>query len=138
MTGSDKKPAPSSAVRMAATTPSIIDEGATMSAPARAAHTAAAACRGREASLSTSPPRRTPQWPCEVYSHRQMSAMTSSCPRPAAHSSLMRRTARGTGPPSSHAPLPSSSLRAGTPKSISPAIPARRASFTTPSRRSTV
>ena len=71
-------PAPSSADRIAATRPSIMSLGATMSAPARRA----TAPRARAARASRRcPPRRsrsTPQWPWSVYSHMQTSVITTS------------------------------------------------------------
>ena len=63
---------------MAATRPSIMSEGATMSAPARARETAISARSGRLWSLSTSPLEMTPQWPWSVYSQRQTSATSCS------------------------------------------------------------
>ena len=72
---------------MAPTCPSIIADGATMSAPASAWLTAVRARSSRDSSFRTSPSRTTPQWPCEVYSHRQVSAMTTI-------SGAARRTAR--------------------------------------------
>ena len=55
-----------------------MSEGATTSAPARAWDSAAFASSGSVASLSTSSPRSTPQWPCDVYSSRQTSVMTAT------------------------------------------------------------
>ena len=95
-------------------------------APARCAGTARAS-----ASLSTSPSGpRTPQWPWSVYSSRQRSAMrTSSSPT----ASRTARSATCTTPSGSQAPLPCASLRAGTPKRISPGTPSetRRLASTT-------
>ena len=48
-----------------------------MSAPARACVSASLASRSRVASLSTSSPTSTPQWPWSVYSHRQTSVITT-------------------------------------------------------------
>ena len=74
-------PAASSPWRMAWTMPSIMPEGAIMSAPARAWLTACWASSGRVASLSTSsrPPESVsgPQWPWSVYSQKQRSVITS-------------------------------------------------------------
>ena len=75
--------ASSSAARMAATRPSIMSLGATMSAPAWASETAVRASRARVESLSMSivvavAVTTMPQWPCEVYSQRQTSAMRTS------------------------------------------------------------
>ena len=68
---------------MASTRPSIMSDGATMSAPAEASEAAALAIRATLESFSTSkwPPSSfwamRPQWPCEVYSQRQTSAMVT-------------------------------------------------------------
>ena len=62
---------------MAATRPSIMSEGATISAPARACETAAAASHSSVVSLSTSPLTILPQCPWLVYSQLQTSVMTS-------------------------------------------------------------
>ena len=66
----------SSARRIAATCPSIIADGATMSAPALAWQTAIWPSSSRVASLSTCWPSSTPQWPWVVNSQRQTSVMT--------------------------------------------------------------
>ena len=92
---------------MAATWPSIIALGATTSAPASASEAAARASSGRVASLSTDEPRRTPQWPWEVYSHRHTSAMIASSSPAARRSSPM---AVCTMPSSIQAPEPSAVL----------------------------
>src|SRR6266568_2795408 len=119
--GTSWKPLSSSALRSAATRPSIMSEGATMSAPARACATASLASSARVRSLSTtsSPPGaptragfRTPQCPWSVYSHMQTSVMTT---RPGT-SFFSARTARGMMPSSSHAPEPCASFFSGTPK----------------------
>ena len=78
MIGVCAKPFSSSAWRIAATWPSIIADGATMSAPACACESAVRARSGSVASLSTSPSLTTPQWPWLVYSQRQTSVMTRS------------------------------------------------------------
>ena len=52
--------------------------GQTTSAPASTCETAVRASSSSEASLSISSPRRTPQWPCAVYSQRQTSVSRSS------------------------------------------------------------
>ncbi len=57
------KPSSSSAARMAATRPSIMSDGATMSAPASAWLTAILASSSRVRSLTISPSCTTPQWP---------------------------------------------------------------------------
>ena len=71
----------SSALRMACTRPSIMSDGATMSAPASAWLMAVLASSDRVGSLCTSPevsPWRTrPQWPWSVYSHRHTSVHTT-------------------------------------------------------------
>ena len=79
MMGVSAKPAASSPSRSAATWPSIMADGATMSAPAAACETAMRASSGSVASLSTVPSSSsTPQWPWSVYSHRQTSVTTAS------------------------------------------------------------
>ena len=98
MMGTCEKPASSNAERSAPTRPSIMSDGATMSAPARAWLTASAARSPSVSSLST-PPRSssTPQWPWLVYSHKHTSVITwksGAC-------SLMARTACCTTPRSS-------------------------------------
>ena len=104
--GTSSKPASSSPLRMAATRPSIMSEGATMSAPARAWATASLARMGSVRSLSTvrscpGPPAfgglRMPQWPWSVYSQRQTSVATTS----PGSAFLSARTARATSPSSS-------------------------------------
>ena len=87
------KPASSSASRMTPTRPSIMSDGATMSAPACACETAVRASSPTVASLTISSPSRMPQCPWEVYSQRQTSVTTS---RPGA-ARLMARTAACTG-----------------------------------------
>ena len=61
---------------MAATRPSIMSEGATMSAPASTWERAVLASTSRVLSLSTLWPQRMPQWPWSVYSHMHTSVMT--------------------------------------------------------------
>src|SRR3954452_13149286 len=93
--------------------------GATMSAPASAWLTAVRASSSRLRSLSTSPSTTTPQWPCDVYSQRQTSVRRTS-------SGKNRRSSRSpfwTIPPSSHAPVASSSFSHGIPKSITALTP---------------
>ena len=63
MMGTFENPVRSSAFRIAPTRPSIMSEGATMSAPAFACDTALLARISSVASLSTSVPFRIPQWP---------------------------------------------------------------------------
>ena len=57
------RPSASSVARIAPTRPSIMSEGATTSAPARACESATSAIRATEASLSIVSPSNTPQWP---------------------------------------------------------------------------
>ena len=80
-------------VRIAATRPSIMSDGATMSAPATACDSAACASCMTVTSLTISSPSTMPQWPCDVYSHRQTSVMT----RRSRTSRLSARTAVCTG-----------------------------------------
>src|SRR6476661_8194392 len=109
--------------------------GATMSAPASAYATAARARSGSVASLATAyRSSRTPQWPCEVYSQRQTSAMTVT----AESRRLISEIARGTGPAGSQAPLPCSSLSSGMPNSSTDGTPSSPRSPTSASSRSTV
>ena len=61
---------------MAATRPSIMSEGATMSAPASTWDRAVLASTSRVLSLSTLWPQRMPQWPWSVYSHMHTSVIT--------------------------------------------------------------
>ena len=88
------RPSSSSALRMAATRPSIMSLGATMSAPHSACVTAILASSSRVTSLSTSPSWTTPQWPWSVYSQRHTSVMTTR----SGNSSLMARMAICTMP----------------------------------------
>ncbi len=75
------KPASSRPRRIAWTMPSIIPDGAIISAPARAWLTACCDRSGSVASLSTSirPPDSAsgPQWPWSVYSQKHRSVITS-------------------------------------------------------------
>ena len=107
--------------------------GATASAPASACETAVRASSSSVWSLSTTPSgRSTPQWPCEVYSHRQRSVKTSR----SGWAALIARVASWITPSSSHAPEPSSSLLAGSPNSSTAGMPsacAIPASSTAPS-----
>ena len=88
--------------------------GQTTSAPASAWLTAVRASSSSVASLSTSPSAITPQWPWDVYSHRQTSVSSSS----SGNRGLSARSACCTMPSSSHAPEPSSSFSSGTPNRI--------------------
>ena len=63
--------------RIAATRPSIMSDGAMMSAPARACERASSASNAIVESFSTSPFLITPQCPWLVYSHKQTSVSTS-------------------------------------------------------------
>ena len=88
------KPSSSSALRMAATRPSIMSLGATMSAPLSACVTAILASSSSVTSLTISPSCTTPQWPWSMYSQRQTSVITTR----SGNSSLMARTAICTTP----------------------------------------
>src|SRR3954452_20305479 len=69
-------PSSSSWWRIVPIRPSIMSLGATASAPASAWEIAVLASSSTVMSLSTSPSRTKPQWPCEVYSQRQTSVIT--------------------------------------------------------------
>ncbi len=119
------KPSPSSSARIAPTRPSIMSEGATTSAPARAWLTAVRASSSTEASLSTvCSPFSTPQWPWSVYSHRHTSVTTSS----SGTAALSARTHSCTTPSSAHAEEPCASFSAGIPNNSTAASPSRAAS----------
>jgi len=120
------KPLPSSAWRIAVTWPSIMADGAIMSAPAFAATTAWRPRFSIVWSLCTSPWAITPQWPCEVYSQKQVSEITTI---PGA-ASLLRLIIRAIRPFGFHESLPSASLWCDTPNSISARTPAAAISFT--------
>ena len=105
-----------------------MSEGATTSEPARACETAAFVSSGSVASLSTSPSRMTPQWPCDVYSSRQTSVITRS----SGTSLLKRRTVSCTAPPSSQASLPVSSFFSGMPNRMTAGMPAEKSSRASP------
>ncbi len=128
MIGMSVKPSSSSAARIVPTRPSIMSEGAMMSAPARAWDTAVRASSSSVASLSTTTPpvlsRSTPQCPWLVYSHRHRSQMTSR----SGWASLIARVASWTIPSSSQAPEPSSSLAAGSPNRSTAGMPSAAAS----------
>ena len=104
---------------MRPTRPSIMSDGATMSAPAAACDSAARASCSTVASLTTSSSTRMPQWPCEVYSHRQTSVTTSS----PGTSRLIARTAACTGASGSYAAEPTASFSSGRPNSSTPGMP---------------
>ncbi len=106
--------------------------GATTSAPASTCETAVRASSSSDASLSTSPSRSTPQWPCAVYSQRQTSVISSSSGK----RGRSARSACWTIPSSIQAPEPSSSFSSGMPNRITALTPARTSSShsrTTPS-----
>src|SRR6267143_2132056 len=132
------RPCSSRPLRMAATRPSIMSLGATMSAPDCAYATAARASKGSVWSLATATcPRASrasgPQWPWSVYSHRQTSAMATT----SGAASLIALNAVHTGPLGSHAPVPCASLWSGMPKRITERTPAARAAFVSSTIRST-
>ena len=122
---------PSRAARTAPTWPSIIPDGATMSAPAAAWASAMRAYISSVASFSTSPrPSRTPQWPWSVYSSMHRSATsTMSSPR----SERRSASAACTIPSGCQACEPMWSLRSGTPNSTTAPTP-RECSTATSSR----
>ena len=125
MIATSSKRAASSAARIAPTRPSIMSEGATTSAPASACETATRASRPTVASLTMTSPSTIPQWPCDVYSHRQTSVTTST----SGISRLIARTAACTGAAASSAALPASSLSSlrGRPNSRTDRTPSRAA-----------
>ena len=118
------KPLSSSALRMAATRPSIMSLGAITSAPARACDTAVFASHPSVMSLSTSLFTTYPQWPWLVYSQLHTSVTTSRPGTPA----LIPRIARWTIPLSACAPEAISSFTSGMPNRITPPMPSRFAS----------
>ena len=75
------------------------------------------------ASLRISSPSTMPQCPCEVYSHRHTSVITTR----SGTSRLIARIADCTGASGSAASDPVSSLLSGTPKSRTPRTPSARA-----------
>ena len=77
-------------------------------------------------SLCTSLPWITPQWPCDVYSQKQVSEITIS-PGAASFARLIIRASR---PSRFQASLPMSSLWWLTPNVITALIPAAAISFT--------
>src|SRR5438876_1016477 len=115
-----------SASRIAPTRPSIMSLGATTSAPASTWLTAVRTSSSSDSSLSTSPSRTTPQWPCDVYSHRQTSVRSTSSGKRGRRS----RSARWTMPSSSQAPEASSSFDSGMPKRMTARTPASAISST--------
>jgi hypothetical protein len=129
--------AASRARRMAATRPSIMSEGATMSMPARASETEVRASNSSVGSLRISysafamgvvataapsacgPAFTIPQWPCDIYSQRHTSPIKIS----PGTSRLIARTACCTIPSSAHAPVATSSLLSGNPNRITAGTP---------------
>ena len=119
---------------MRPTRPSIMSDGATMSAPAAACDSAArTSCSTVGVVGDFSPSTRRPQWPCDVYSQRQTSVTTSK-----SGDLLLERAHRGL-----HGRLrvvrrrsPLSSFASGSPNSSTPGTPsalAAAASLTTSS-----
>src|SRR4051812_41007331 len=106
--------------------------GATTSAPASTCETAVRASSSSDWSLCTSPSTRTPQCPCEVYSHRQTSVSSTSSGK----RGRSARSACWTTPSSSQAPVACSSFSSGTPKSITAWTPPRTSSSTSRTRSS--
>ena len=107
---------------MAATRPSIISEGATISAPASTWLRAVLANSSRVLSLFTYPSASSwPQWPWLVYSHRQTSVVMKI-----SLWLLISAMARCTMPSEAQAALPHSSWSsgAGMPNSIICSTPA--------------
>src|SRR6266853_222445 len=119
---------------MAPTRPSIMSLGATMSAPASTCETAVRASSSRLWSLCTSPSTSTPQCPCDVYSQRQTSVMSTSSGK----RGRSTRSARCTIPSSSQAPVACSSFSSGSPKRITAWTPSRTRSSTSRTTSSTV
>ncbi|MNI69277.1 hypothetical protein D3C73_1250150 [compost metagenome] len=119
---------------MAWTKPSIIFDGAIMSAPALACETAVCVSSSRLASLITSPCKTPstvwvctiPQWPWSVNSHRQVSATTSSS---GCHCLIMR-VASCTIPFSSKPEEPMASFVSGLPNSGTAGMPSETISST--------
>ena len=113
---------------MAPTWPSIIPDGATMSAPASAWAKATFWYSSRVASLSTPPVGvRTPQCPWSVYSSTQRSAMATTL---SPWSSRRFFNATWTTPSGFQASDPVGSFRAGNPKRTIPGTPRPASSFT--------
>src|SRR6185437_6743298 len=108
--------------------------GQTTSAPASTCETAVRASSSSEASLSTSPPRSTPQWPCAVYSQRQTSVSSSS----SGNRGRRARSACWTMPSAIHAPEPSSSFSSGIPNRITDLTPSLNSSSHSRTAPSTV
>jgi len=112
-------PFSSSCSLITATRPSIISDGATISAPALACDTAVRAKYSNVGSFITSPSLIIPQCPWLVNSQRQTSVITSS----SGYFSLITLIACCTIPSSTKAPVPNSSFSSGIPNSIIAGIP---------------
>ena len=113
------KPCASSDCRMAPTRPSIMSDGATKSVPATACDSATCTRCDTVTSLTISSPSRMPQWPCDVYSHRQTSVITTR----SGTCRFISRTADCTGASGSAASEPTASLRSGRPNRSTPGTP---------------
>ena len=116
-----------------ATRPSIISEGAMISAPACASVTLIFARRGRVSSFKICSPSTKPQCPCEVYSQRQTSATTSR----EGYFFLIWRMALCVMPSGAYACEPTASFSLGIPKISTPAMPLAATSASISSMRST-
>ena len=91
-----------------------------MSAPASACEAAVRASSSIVASLSTRPSARSgPQWPWSVYSHRQVSAISTR----SRSASRRRRSVSWTMPSAIQPPVPMASFSAGRPNRITPPTP---------------
>src|SRR5439155_1287797 len=132
MIGTSTKPARSRPARIAPTRPSIMSDGATMSAPARACASASFTSGSRLASFATSPFSTMPQCPWSVYSQRQTSVTTSS----SGSALLIASTARTTIPSAAYAPEPIASLRSGMRKMITAGTPRSNAALHSSTARS--
>ena len=140
-------PASSKPLRIAATRPSIMSEGAMMSMPARASDTDVRASNSSVASFrisysvaaaggeATAAPRdwgaasTIPQCPWDMYSHKQTSPIRMA----SGTSRLMARAACCTMPSFAQAPVAISSFFSGSPNRITDNTPsewASRTSFT--------
>jgi len=122
MMGRWVKPLASRVRRMTCTRPSIMSDGATMSAPARAWASAWWARFSTVGSLATSPSRITPQWPWDVYSQKQTSVITARSGAWAFTAAI----ARGMMPSAAHPAEPVSSFFSGMPNRITAGMPRSR------------
>src|SRR6266404_1991613 len=148
------RPASSSPLRMAPTRPSIMSDGAMMSTPDRASETDVRASNSSVASFTISysavaggaaaaaapsdcGPDFTftfsftfsfiftmPQCPCDMYSHRQTSPISTT----SLISLLMARAALCTMPSSAQAPVATSSFFSGSPNKMTADTPKARVS----------